>query len=202
MRRCLTGTSLPYRRQHVWPGFSTETMMSDRLPQEITDSIIDLLHDEPRTLRLCCLVSRSWIHRTRKYLFGTVKFNSSTDLETWKNTFLNPFNTPGYHTLCLQLGCSKVAAAVLEECGWIRAFPNVVRLEIWSYYTTLSPSQVFNLIRYLPFLEDLEVTSFRVLDDDDNDDAAVFQPSTSPPLTGTLELCWVWADNGSGGGLC
>ncbi|KAF9789288.1 hypothetical protein BJ322DRAFT_975360, partial [Thelephora terrestris] len=51
-----------------------ETLMSDsRLPQEITDYILDLLHDEPKTLRQCCLVSRSWTPRTRKHIFGTVR---------------------------------------------------------------------------------------------------------------------------------
>jgi len=44
--------------------------MSDAvLPPEILDYyILDLLHNEPETLKQCCLVSRLWAPRIRKYL--------------------------------------------------------------------------------------------------------------------------------------
>ncbi|KAF9642570.1 hypothetical protein BDM02DRAFT_3105483, partial [Thelephora ganbajun] len=49
--------------------------MSDpHLPPEVCDYIVDLLHNKPDTLGWCCLVSRSWIPRTRKHLFADIKF--------------------------------------------------------------------------------------------------------------------------------
>ena len=190
---------------------SIETVMSNpRLPQEITDYIVDFLQNEPGALRQCCLVSRSWVSRTRKYLFGTVRFKTSADLAVWKRAFSNPLNSPAYYTHCLGISCAKVIASVPEEHGWIQSFSNVVRLEIWActrdlhppsplrpltilkflsiVFEILLPSQVFNLICSLPFLEDLDVTSYKVGSDDN--DSAVIQALASPPLTGTLELCW------------
>ena len=71
---------------------------------------------------------------------------------------------------------------------------------IYSYiFTVLKPfctagspllaSQVSGIIRSLPLLEDLGIRSFGIRDDDEN--GITFQPQTSPPLTGELELCLV-----------
>ncbi|KAF9789295.1 hypothetical protein BJ322DRAFT_1000309, partial [Thelephora terrestris] len=50
------------------------TMMSNRfIPPEICDHIVDFLHDDPKTLKQCCLCSRSWVPRTRKHLFAVVR---------------------------------------------------------------------------------------------------------------------------------
>ncbi|KAF9643160.1 hypothetical protein BDM02DRAFT_3081141, partial [Thelephora ganbajun] len=55
-----------------------QTTMSNprqfHLPPEILDYIIDLLHDKPETLKQCCLVSKSWVSRTRKHLFADIEF--------------------------------------------------------------------------------------------------------------------------------
>ena len=45
-------------------------MPNPYLPQETLDYIVDLLHDEPETLRERCLLSKPWIPRTRKHLFA------------------------------------------------------------------------------------------------------------------------------------
>ena len=57
------------------------------LPPEILDYIIDLLYDEVETLGECCLVSKSWVPRTRKHLFAEVAFQAAAELELWKKTF-------------------------------------------------------------------------------------------------------------------
>ena len=41
------------------------------LPPELVDVIIDFLHDEPRALKNCALVSRSWLLSSRYHLFHT-----------------------------------------------------------------------------------------------------------------------------------
>jgi hypothetical protein len=59
--------------------------MSDpHLPPELSDYIVDLLHDQPETLKWCCLVSKSWVPRTRRHLFGDIAFRYIPDLEAWK----------------------------------------------------------------------------------------------------------------------
>jgi len=95
---------------------------------EILDYIIDLLRDKRKTLERCCLVSKSWVPRTRGHLFADIKFRSPSDLRAWRETFPDPANSPAYHTRSLLV----VTAADAEEGGWIRTFHNVVRLEVWS----------------------------------------------------------------------
>lgn len=96
------------------------------LPPEIVDYVIGLLHDEPTTLRNCCLVSKSWFPHARKYLFREVSFPYQADLGAWEDTFPDPVNSPGDNTRSLFVRC----ATGVEESRWVQAFSNVVRLEM------------------------------------------------------------------------
>ncbi|RDX46357.1 hypothetical protein OH76DRAFT_1356237, partial [Lentinus brumalis] len=48
-----------------------------RLPAEVTDNILDYLHDDRPALRTCCLVSRSWLPSCRYHLFSEVVVRSA-----------------------------------------------------------------------------------------------------------------------------
>ena len=214
----------------------TETMLSNRgLPPEILDHIVALLclcryevrdyrcnsppgKDE---LRRCCLVSKSWISRTRRYLFAVVSLCNPDDLKAWKKNFPDPSNSPGYYTCTLNVHCPEiVTAADAAKGGWIQGFSNVVHLHLYhlpSYFRDASPEvsftpfqkisptlktlgvrapfllhgRVFDLIHSFPLLENITL----IRDDDfgdSNPDSGgiqdVISPSTSPVLTGSLEL--------------
>jgi len=186
-------------------------MSNPRLPREILDYTVDLLHDKQDALKQCCLVSKSWVPRTRKYLFARINFNHPDDLEAWKGTFPDPANSPAYHTRSLFVGCPRsVIAEDAEEGGWIRAFSRVVRFKVYTplYYhseislvpfhnfspalkslcviNSLSRSQVFNLVCSLPLLEDLSMREVRI--GGAGYDGIDFQPLASPSLTGTFKL--------------
>ena len=112
-------------------------MPQPHLPPEIADHIIDLLHDQPDTLRNCCLASTSFIYRARKYLFEDIGFASSPEdfpkLEAWKKTFLNHKTSPAHHTRSLSVGCTEIVTDEdAKEGGWIEPFSEVVRLELWD----------------------------------------------------------------------
>jgi hypothetical protein len=110
------------------------TMPRSPLPQEISDYVVDLLHDERDALKTCCLVSRSWIPRTRKHLFHEVAFHSFDDFEAWYETFQDPVNSPGCYTRSLSFGYPHEilgAAGVANQYHWVcRDFSNVVRLKL------------------------------------------------------------------------
>ena len=188
-------------------------MPHPRLPPEISDYIADLLHDKPRTLKRCCLVSKSWVPRARKHLFGRIKFRHPAEVDAWKKIFPDPANSPGYHTHSLSFRCAEVfTIADAEEGGWIQAFSNVVRLRVLNSGTRkfrppstalesaciddaiISSSNFLALICSLPVLQDLDVGYLKPGGSDDVD-IAIFRPSTSPPLTGTLSLTRLMADN-------
>ena len=108
-------------------------MHRPRLPPEITDSIVDLLRREREALKKCCLVSKSWVPCARKYLFRRIEFDCSDAVNAWKKTFPDSANSPAHHTCSLSFGCVEViATADAEEGSWIRAFSNVVHLDVWS----------------------------------------------------------------------
>ena len=105
-------------------------MSNPHLLPEILDYIADLLHRDSKTLNECCLVSKSWIPRTRKHLFAKVEFDHEDDLGSWK-TFPDPSNSPGYHTRTLKIGCTQVVrAADAEVGGWIQAFSRVASFDL------------------------------------------------------------------------
>ena len=178
-------------------------MALPRLPQEIADYIVDLLHDEPETLKRCCLVSKSWISRVRRHLCYEIRIDSRADLAAWKRVFPDPANSPGYYTRSLRITSVDITAADFEEGGWFRAFSNVVRLKacdctgnlsftsirLFLKYLLADPGsfrlQVFTLIRSLPLLKDVHL---RGQGAENNDDSPIFRPSALPLLTGTLTI--------------
>ena len=196
-----------------------ETTMSDpHLPPEILDYVIDLLRNELETLKQCCLVSRSWVPRTRIHLFADIKFRSASDLESWMKTFPDVTNSPAHHAHTLFVGCPRhVVAADAEDGGWIRAFSGVKCLDtdngdqflevfevslapFYNFSPTLkslriSPihfpfPQVFDLIFSFPLLEDLSLKGYDQLwlVDLDPNGPQTAIPSTSPVFTGSLDF--------------
>ena len=181
------------------------------LPPEILDHIVDLLHDDLEALRRCCLVSKSWVPRTRKHLFASVKFRSHADLDSWNKTFPDPMSSLAHHARTLTVECIPVDT---EESGWIQGFSHVERLVVDCTLATLDvarsfpfpfhklapslksilvtsvllpSSQVFDLIRSLLVLEDLTVICEDVFDVDEPKRLHA-ATSTPPPLTGALDL--------------
>ena len=110
--------------------FLQTAMTNPHLPLEILDDIIDLLYNKPDALKRCCLVSKSWVPRTRKHLFARIELRSSSNLESWKKTFPDVANSPGYHARSLFACARLVAASDGEEGGWIRAFSGIKSLRI------------------------------------------------------------------------
>lgn len=187
-------------------------MSNHRIPPEICDHIIDFLQDNPETLKQCCLVSKSWVSRTREHLFAVVMFRTPDDLEVWKKIFPDPSNSPAHHTHTLSVKCLKAITAVdAANGGWIPTFSCVASLKTFSpprdnlgmtnlapfskFSPTLKslsvilcsfiPSQAIDLIYYFPLLEDLTLIGNNSVFEEPQ---AVSSSATSPPLTGTLEL--------------
>ena len=193
--------------------------MSDpHLPAELLDYVVDFLHDTADALRNCCLVSKSWITRTRQHLFASIQFETREELESWKETFPDPSTSPAHYTKTLFVSSLHFATAIDAEAGgWIRGFSRVVVLKvvdlgayvdepganlvpfhgfspvIKSLYVkvpTLPASQVFDLILSFPLLEDLTVITYKGVADDEDDPGG---PPTvvlplTPPMTGSLTL--------------
>jgi hypothetical protein len=194
------------QRQRLLEPVLVQTTMSSSLPPEILDDTLDHLYDEPATLKACCVVSKSWIPRTRKHLFASVEFyGPDSHIELWKKAFPDPSNSPAHYTRSLSVrGIPAITAADADEGGWIRTFHNLVHLhlevlgvedELESLvpFHGLSPTlrslrlvstspEVLDLICSFPLLEDLTFRPIGYETDTWN------TPSTSPKLTGTLNL--------------
>ena len=185
------------------------------------DSIVEFLYGETETLRQCCLVSKSWVPRTRKHLFALIMFPRPDAIEKWKRAFPDQSNSPAHYTHTLVVSCPRaITPEYAAEGGLISTFSRLVRLEVnkstdpgpgpdlemnltpfYKIPATLKSlsvatpfalplSQVFNLIRFLPSLEDLSLIGEEVeTNDNDPDDLCGIVPSpTSPAFTGVLYL--------------
>ena len=181
-----------------------QTTMSRTLPAEILDLIIDHLHDEPNALKTCCVVSKSWVPRTRRHLFAHVKLYAlESHVERWKKAFPDPSNSPAHHTRTLTVnGTPGIGSPNESVDGWIRAFRNVVHLDlsfvgrvaffqfrgfppaVRSLRLSSSILEAFDLICSFPLLEDLSLVNLH-----HGDGADLWNPPlTSPKLTGALDL--------------
>ena len=107
------------------------------LPPEILDYIIDHLHDEPEALKMCCLVSKSWVPRAREHLFYEIKFQYLAHANAWKRAFPDPTRPPAHHTHSLSVRfIGSIFIADAEEGSWVKTFSNVVD---WNYGATRKP---------------------------------------------------------------
>ena len=188
------------------------SILRPRLPQETVDHIVDFLHDNWKELRKCCLVSKSWLPRARKHLFIDLEFESE-DYDKWVRAFPNPINSPAHHVRTLTIRCRLQAVGA---SSWIQGFTRVDRLTV-DYarsgctipciplvlfytlaaslktlevtYLLLPHTEIFDLVRSLPLLEDLILTGDGIVAEDDEPDEPPTVVSSIPPaLTGTLEL--------------
>jgi len=190
-------------------------MSGPYLPPETLDYIADFLHDKPEILEQCCLVSKSWIPRTRKHLFADISFYSPVTLESWKKTFPDRSTSPAYYTRTLFVGCPEVVTvADAGEDGWIRTFSGVLRLAVRGdlanvgiteisldlapfrgfspvlksfriSLATIQNSQIFDLISSPPALEDMSVSA-NVIDTDDVLSLDVSPSAIQPPASPPL----------------
>ena len=185
-----------------------ETTMSCPLPPEILDLIVDHLHNERAALKTCCLVSKSWVPRTRKHLFAHLIFGDGldghlkSDIELWKEAFPDPSNSPARHTHTLSVYSTSVVTAANAVDGWFHAFCNVVCLwllcldraslipfhglspSIKSLHLTSTTTNIFDLVCSFPLLEDLALVNLH----SHGETEGWNNPSTSPKLTGSLDL--------------
>ena len=186
--------------------------MSSSLPPEILDLIVDHLHDEPTTLRACCLVSKSWIPRTRMHLFNSVKFRlfGRSTLESWMQTFPDPSTSPAHYTRSLHLSHFKVITVAISDARpWILSFSSIVDMRVITIggddrhlsfvqlhglfptlkslrisYTFAPLSEVLDFVCSFPLLEDFSSYSVTFLDQENADEWIA--PPTSPKFTGSL----------------
>ena len=184
-----------------------QTAMSRSLPPELLDHIVDHLHDNPTTLKACCVVAKSWVPRARSHLFARVKFDTSKhSIKQWMKTFPDPSNSPAHHTRKLTVcGIPALTSPDVDIGDWIRSFHNLVDLDldfcvlvdrdealipfyglsptVRSLRLTSTPFEVFDLICSFPLLEDLALICILP-------ESGVRRNTrvSSPKLTGSLHL--------------
>jgi hypothetical protein len=194
------------------------TMSNPPLPAETLDHIVDYLHDTKDALRNGSLVSKSWIPRTWKHLFADIALPTAKSLRSWKETFPDPSTSPARHAKTLIISCTVVDPevdgwiATFSRIVYLEVGTNRPAFDFNELATPLIPfhnlsptikslnvvlpalptSQVFDLILSFPLLEDLAVSVDYNTSDDNGDGSdglsTVIQPSSSPVLTGSLEL--------------
>ena len=182
--------------------------MLSPLPPEILNLIVHFLHDDPGALKACCIVSKSWVYRTRERLFAHVQFTSKSPFKLWQKTFPDPSNSPARWTRSLSIDKFEFVTLVDTGVGdWVRTFSGVVRLRLAIFDSDISlaplhglspilkslrvdhgasirPSEVFGLLCSFSLLEDLSLVSLH----GDYEVGRLDIPSTSPKLTGCLDL--------------
>ena len=107
-----------------------QTAVACSLPPEILDLIVNHLHDEWTTLKMCCILSKSWIPRTRKYLFVRTRFYApERPIKSWIQAFPDPSNSLAHHARTLSFR-TQDASALANPDGdrWIRTFHRVENL--------------------------------------------------------------------------
>lgn len=193
-------------------------MAQEGFPQEIIDAIIDLLHDDPKALKSCCLASKRFVPRTQKYLFKNIVIKKSDMGWQWKKIFPDPVvSYPSAYTHSLVVhNMDAINTGDGKEGGWIWSFTNVVQLKVCELdhrqlteHISLSPLHALSSVKSLhlsdccilpmdffkficsfPVLEDLDIKKCQWNVKDVNVDgwSDFIEASTQQPLRGTLTI--------------
>ena len=183
--------------------------MSSALLSDILDLIVDALCNKPAALKACCLVSKSWIPRTRRHLFLCIEFNSDrSHIKSWARAFPDPSNSPARHTRKFHiLGLKTITST--DAPIHIPSFCRLTELKLQIYapdnrgislaplhrilpilkslllsYSYFPPWEVLDLICSFPLLEDLSVRSNGTVSSANTWNI----PLISPRFTGSLRL--------------
>ena len=177
--------------------------MSDppSLPAEMLDHVVDHLCDQTHALRNCCLVSKSWIPRTRKHLFAKIIFHTMKSLQSWKRTFPDPSASPAHYTTNLFIDYSHAVTFTETEADrWIKGFSRVEHLWLMAGHGdgSLAHGTAVSLVTFLglsPFVKSLCTTFVPI------PSQHVFDIILSFPLLEDLAVttfCEAFTDNGNG----
>ncbi|KAL4247752.1 hypothetical protein ABKN59_008258 [Abortiporus biennis] len=137
--------------------------MTRYLPPELTDRVVDHLHDDPRALSSCALTSRILLSAARYHQFGTIILNS--DRITLFNALLDKDPSLGY----------SVSKILLASRFWthlwhpnanelriaIERTPACRHIEIW-HIQFLENSQV--ITQLIAGTKNLQIESLRIYD--------------------------------------
>jgi len=105
-----------------------------RIPQDVIDEILDHLHTDSgaKHLRVCALVSKSWLPSCRRHLFHTTAF-TMTSVRGWLKTFPVPEESPAYYVrdLCVWVGGGhRVPEKFFEYTPW---FTNLEKISLLGH---------------------------------------------------------------------
>ncbi|KAJ7868597.1 hypothetical protein B0H14DRAFT_2503876 [Mycena olivaceomarginata] len=87
------------------------------LPQELVDTILDILHDDIPSLKSCSLAARIFVISARKHIFKKIEILSSSDASQRFYQLLcsSPHITPIVEDLCI----ASVVEKFPETCTYL-----------------------------------------------------------------------------------
>ena len=136
---------------------------TSHLNVELFDHIVDFLYDSVDALKSCCLVSKSWVPRSRKHLFAVINFRNTDDVQSWKAVFPDPSTSLGRYAKTLFISSEHIIAAVgVEEGCWVSAFACVVQLSMNTFRSDSEPIMSVSLVPFhglSPMLKSLHVAA-------------------------------------------
>ena len=94
----------------------TEVVIIPKIPQDIIDEILDHLaaDSDYESLRVCALVSKSWIQPCRRHIFRAVVFTSRA-VDRWFELFPVPDESPAHHVRDLRVWINGNRCCVPEK---------------------------------------------------------------------------------------
>ena len=131
--------------------------MAAELPQEIVDRIIDEIalegsgdvREQARDMKMFCLISSKWLHRSRKYIFHTIEFTSNI-FPIWCESVRPGIHGPSPHITCIRY-----------KPSWVQVEGEIGPPEGLFYYPSHMSS--FTNLRTLHFVDiSLQHTSYLI----------------------------------------
>ncbi|KAF9653706.1 hypothetical protein BDM02DRAFT_3107685 [Thelephora ganbajun] len=105
--------------------------MSSYIPPELTDQIIDHLHNDSKSLNACALTTRDWLPSTRYHRFRSIRFHSAKKIHAFHRlSQVAPDLLPYYQEAVICDNSGYVPASILEAAASAcLTLPNLARIK-------------------------------------------------------------------------
>lgn len=115
------------------------------IPADIVGAIVDILHDDKRTLTACTLVSRAWLHRSHFHLFRSLTYDVKSDGSGFSPLLDFLQSSPQLANFIRELTLNGLTKVVLSS------------YKMSPHHEVISYSALLDILDSLPALSDLEL---------------------------------------------
>jgi hypothetical protein len=129
-----------------------------KLPNELTDCVIDFHHSDPRALAACSLVCKTWLPASRHHLFQTLSI-TPRNVQSFIELLKSPRLTIANHPRVFGITLTEYGGLLDKIAPYLDRFIAVKSLRMWGSWGPPGEEQEENVFGWFAGIRDLNIST-------------------------------------------